>query len=257
MNDTGFWWILALQIIGFFVICIKIYAKSYSTEKGKNLATKEDVGEITQIVESIKTSLSIKIEELKSNLSYKNEHLIYLRASERNAIINYYKATWVLVLNFTRTDLIKYEIDNFDEKNGEVSNSKFLRYISDAELILNKIKDEVSNLKYLMDISESELMFFYDKPELTSIIGELNLSLSEFERSLFRSINLLLQVFTEISVIASNGTLTKEAIIEAKRKRSDILANWYEDRYNSLFFIRTFNGNLKSTLLERLTSLTS
>ena len=45
----------------------KLYAKSYSSEKGKNLATKEDISEITEIVESIKTSLSNKTEELKSD----------------------------------------------------------------------------------------------------------------------------------------------------------------------------------------------
>lgn len=255
-TEFKFWFLAFVQIAGFVVVCLKLYAKSYSGEKGKNLATKEDIGEITQIIESIKTSLAIKTEELKSDLSYKNEHLIHLRASERSAIINYYKATWVLVLNFTRTDLIKYEIDNFNEEKDDVSISKTIRFISEGEISLNKIKEELSNLKYLRDISEAELMFFYDESELNSIIGELNLSLSEFERALVRSINHLLQVFSELTVKISSGQLTKDDIIEAKRKRSDVLANWYQERYNSFSFIRTFNKNLKKTLLQRLTSLT-
>src|ERR1700685_1409127 len=115
ITDFKFWFIVALQAIGFLVFCVKLFAKSYIGEKGKNLATKEDIGEITQIVESIKTSLAIRTEELKSDLLYRNEHLIHLRAAEREAIINYYKATWALVLNFKRPDLIKYEIDNFDK----------------------------------------------------------------------------------------------------------------------------------------------
>jgi hypothetical protein len=257
ITDFKFWIVVIVQIVGFLLVCFKLYAKSYSTEKGKNLATKEDIGEITQIVESIKKSLAIETEELKSDLSYKNEHLIHLRAAERLAIINYYKATWVLVLNFTRPDLIKHEIDNFHEKNGTVSDFELRRYISETELVLNKIKEEVSNLKYLRDISESELMFFYDEQELTSITGELNLSLSELERALFRSINLLLQVFTEITVKINGDQPAKDIIIEAKRKRSDILADWYEERRNSLSFIRIFNENLKKTLLKRLMSLTS
>ena len=237
ITNSQFWAVIVVQILGFTAICFKLYFKSYSTEKGKNLATKEDIGEITQIVESIKTSLTIKTEELKSDLSYKNEHLIHLRAAERSAIINYYKATWALVLNFTRTDLIKYDVDNFSD--------------------LNKIKDEISNLKYSRDLSESELMFFYYEPELTSILGKLNLTLSEFERSLLSSINLLSQVFTEAVVKINNGTIIEEIDEETKRKRSDILANWYEERRNNFDFIRTFNEDLKTILLKRLMSLTS
>ncbi len=158
--DFKFWFIVIVQIAGFVFVCLKLYAKSYSSEKGKNLATKEDIGEITQIVENTKATLVTKAEELKSDLSYKNEHLIHLRAAERAAIINYYKATLVLVLNFKRADFIKNEIDYFDDENGEVSDSELRRYITEADSVLNKIKEELSNLKYLRDISESELMFF-------------------------------------------------------------------------------------------------
>ncbi|MBS1532303.1 MAG: hypothetical protein JSU01_18520 [Bacteroidetes bacterium] len=257
ISDFQFWFIVIIQIAGFILVCLKLYAKAYSTEKGKNLATKEDIGEITQIVESIKTSLAKETEELKSDLSFKSEHLIHLRAAERAAIINYYKATWVLVLNFRRPDLIKNEIDDFDEKDGMVSDLELRRYISEAESILNKTKEEVSNLKYLRDISESELMFFYDDKRLNAVIDELNLSLSQFERYLTGSINSLLQVFAEINIKISAGQLAKESIIEAKRKRSDILTNWYANRYNSLSFIRTFNQNLKNLLHDRLTKLAS
>ena len=83
--DFKFWFFVIVQTAGFIIICVILYVKSYSAEKGKNLATKEDIGEITQIIESIKTSLSIKTEELKSDLSYRNEHLIHLRAAERGS----------------------------------------------------------------------------------------------------------------------------------------------------------------------------
>jgi hypothetical protein len=255
--DAKFWFIFLVQIVGFIIVCLKLYAKSYSGEKGKNLATKEDIGEITQIVKSIETSFAIKTEELKSDLLYKNEHLLHLRAAERAAIINYYKAAWILVLNFKRPDLTKHEIDNFDKDKDEASNLKTLRYISESELILNKIKEDISNLKYLRDISESELMFFYDDPGLTSTIENLNSYLSAFEQELFISVNLLLQVFTEITVKINNGQLAKEAILEAQVKRSDILANWYEKRRVNYSFILKFNENLKETLHNRLKALTS
>src|SRR5687768_15388553 len=64
---------------------------SYLQEKGKNLATKEDIGEITKTVEGIKTSFILEIEKVKVNLSFLNTSRISLANEERLAIINYYE----------------------------------------------------------------------------------------------------------------------------------------------------------------------
>ena len=45
------------------------YLFSYSSEKGKNLATKEDIGDITRKVEDVKTGYITEIERLKVDLS--------------------------------------------------------------------------------------------------------------------------------------------------------------------------------------------
>lgn len=256
ITDFSFWLLILIQVVGFILVCIKLYAKSYSAEKGKNLATKEDIGEITQIVEGVKTSLAIEIEKLKSDISYKNEHLIHLRATERAAIINYYKATWALVLNLGRVDLLKEEIDYFDPDTDSISELELRRYASDAELILNKTKEDIINLKYAKDIAESELNFFYDSNEINSITKELNLSLFEFERNLVKAANSMLQVFKDMIVKMESGQSTKNTTIETQRIRSFILANWYENRYTSLSFFRTFNESLKTALHKRLKSLT-
>ena len=100
-------------------------------------------------------------------------------------------------------------------------------------------------------------MFFYDDLQLNAAISELNLSLSEFERNLLGSINTLLQVFAEMTAKINAGESVLKIIVDGKRKRSDILTNWYENRYNNLSFIRTFNENLKNLLHDRLKSLTS
>ena len=44
---------------------IKSFLPSYLTEKGKNLATKEDIGEITREVEAIKNDFAVQIKELE------------------------------------------------------------------------------------------------------------------------------------------------------------------------------------------------
>jgi len=60
--------VLVLLGIG-SILLFRIYLFSYSSEKGKNLATKEDVEEITRKVEDIKSGYVAEIERLKVDLS--------------------------------------------------------------------------------------------------------------------------------------------------------------------------------------------
>jgi hypothetical protein len=50
---------------------IKSYLPAYFSEKGKNLATKEDIKEITNIVEQVKIELSKDLEFIKWELTKK------------------------------------------------------------------------------------------------------------------------------------------------------------------------------------------
>lgn len=57
--------IVGMSIIGFI---LRNYLTSYSREKGKNLATKEDIVEITNKVEEVRSQYSSDIERLKIDL---------------------------------------------------------------------------------------------------------------------------------------------------------------------------------------------
>ena len=57
--------VILIILIPFF---IKVYLPSYFTEKGKNLATKEDIKEITDKIESVKTYYTKEIEAYKKQL---------------------------------------------------------------------------------------------------------------------------------------------------------------------------------------------
>ena len=50
MTGMEYVFILVAFIVGLFV---RSYLPAYFSEKGKNLATKEDIGDITKIVETI------------------------------------------------------------------------------------------------------------------------------------------------------------------------------------------------------------
>lgn len=64
---------LILDIIIILLGLYWIFIKSYLTEKGKNLATKEDIKEITDKVESVKLDYLKLFEDYKRQLNYKNE----------------------------------------------------------------------------------------------------------------------------------------------------------------------------------------
>ncbi|CAG37899.1 hypothetical protein [Desulfotalea psychrophila] len=52
------------ELLGILGIIFVFFLKSYSSEKGKNLATKEDIGEITHQVENVRTQYLQKLEEI-------------------------------------------------------------------------------------------------------------------------------------------------------------------------------------------------
>ena len=64
---------IVLQLISLAAIgCLFLFQKylfSYSSEKGKNLATKEDIEEITRKVEGTKNEYIVEIERLKVELA--------------------------------------------------------------------------------------------------------------------------------------------------------------------------------------------
>jgi hypothetical protein len=63
-----------LTLIAFGVgLFIKDYFPSYFSKKGENLATKEDIEDITKKIEGIKSSYSIELEKIKTELLWESK----------------------------------------------------------------------------------------------------------------------------------------------------------------------------------------
>jgi len=154
-TDVLFWLqlgVVALQVLfGFY---LKNYLPKYFEEKGKNLATKEDIGEITTIVETVKSDLLQETEKLKSQLSYVNQNKISIKNSEREALfkLNETFAGWIYSIMHFQTGL--YTEDNFTE--------------------INKIPGMLEEKGYDVDISRAKLLLFMHDQELLNHIKELS-----------------------------------------------------------------------------------
>jgi|SRR3989339_1382546 len=80
--------IVGLLVIGLFA---KKYLPSYLQQKGLNLATKEDIKEITEKIESVKTQYMKVIVELSAELSIRNEQKLRVLEKEMKLYLNYLK----------------------------------------------------------------------------------------------------------------------------------------------------------------------
>jgi len=63
--------VIILLGLGALALFARNYLPSYTKEKGKNLATREDIEEITDKIESVKTEYAKELEGLKSQLNAK------------------------------------------------------------------------------------------------------------------------------------------------------------------------------------------
>ncbi len=97
---------IVLQSIVLLGVLYLALFKSYFKEKGKNIATLEDIGKITTSVESIKAQLKFALE---AKLSF--------RAEEHSALVDYYSKyyRWLSALMIAHFARVEYEqIDQLD-----------------------------------------------------------------------------------------------------------------------------------------------
>jgi hypothetical protein len=137
-----------LTIAGLIILyyTLKNLLPSYFTEKGKNLATKEDISQLTQLVETVKFNFTKETEHLKSNLQFLNNLHGNLVSEERNTIIDYNEKyfNWLNLILDTGFDNIddsnNEEIDKFRTKISQYytsflnSHSRFNLFIDNEEL---------------------------------------------------------------------------------------------------------------------------
>ena len=135
---------LILQLLSVVIGLYLASFKSYFSEKGKNLATQQDIEEITQKIETVKTEFQILVHSKTS-----------LNTEKRNSYLNYYDKyfIWLNILldsslggfdNYNEDEIEKYriKIDSIylDLLNAE---SRMLLWNENQDLV-----DLVFSLKY-------------------------------------------------------------------------------------------------------------
>lgn len=132
------------------------FIKSYISEKGKNLATKEDISEITKIIEKTRQEFIEKSEVFKHKLSLSTQNSITLNDFNRKSMINYFEkySCWLNSIIGTNPPLL-FEAN----------------YIEKSLLLLDQIIAD----KRSFETSESQLYFFITDPEFTLLNRDLKI----------------------------------------------------------------------------------
>lgn len=103
---------LVLEALILLLLLYLAFLKSYFQEKGKNIATKEDVEEITSLVESVKSQLQFS---LQAKLS--------LRAEEHQALVDYFSkySAWLsAITSFSAAGINKDNTSRLDEIRAQL-----------------------------------------------------------------------------------------------------------------------------------------
>lgn len=118
------------------------FLKSYFQEKGRNLATKEDVEEITS-----------KIESIKSQVQFSLQAKLSLRAEEHEALVAYYSkyGAWFLGIK-------DFSLTNVSEDNSER---------------LSELRAELDSLERDFDLATSRMELFVENDDIQSQHGTL------------------------------------------------------------------------------------
>lgn len=148
MQETS----LIVSIFTALLFTYFIFFKSYFSEKGKNFATKQDVGQITDIVEKIKNELQF-ITQSKFNI----------KVEERNALIKFYKSYYYWLCNCIETYYTHISIDNLSEihvinERLEQARLKSINAYARAELFMNN--EEITKKYFELNLKTLEIQNF-------------------------------------------------------------------------------------------------
>jgi len=135
---------LIIEIILLLIVFYLAFLKSYFKEKGKQLAIKEDIEEITVKVESIKSDFQRENDDLKAKI----QHLLTIqethRNEERNVIIDFYRKYNDWLYSLLEIPYATYNRGNIpDISNVRIQINKYYRITNVAQAMINLlIKDD-------------------------------------------------------------------------------------------------------------------
>lgn len=127
-----------------FLIFISIgFGLLYFRNRVKNLAQKDDLNDLTEIVEEVKQKYRSENESLKAQLAVLNDRKIQVFTEEKDAIIQFYTKIneWIWdKLNINLLEYTSHKYDALSERMGEMENT-----YNETNVLFSKVSLLVDN----------------------------------------------------------------------------------------------------------------
>src|SRR5208283_2025350 len=146
--------LIILVGVGVLIFFTKSYLPSYTKEKGKNLATREDIKEITDKIESVKIEHAKELEGIKSQLSAKF-HGETVRFEKEFKVL---EELWMRLLDLHNARRV---LETEDRERFEKAHDELLRVINDHKPFFPQ---EV--FKLLEEYQKRQYQYFKTQPDL-------------------------------------------------------------------------------------------
>ncbi len=134
----------ALIILGFYLA----FFKSYSEEKGKNLATKEDIAEITKKIENVKSEIQLLTDRKKN-----------FEKEMRQSLLDYHSAfnTWYVNIleNFPSLNIL----EQYSYEGNQIINRSYNEFIKLHAVVNIYYNEDESLIKAFIDLHDKVLDF--------------------------------------------------------------------------------------------------
>ena len=226
---------------GALYFLLKNTIPAYFSKKGENLATKQDIGEITLEIEAVKDEFTRGIELLKVELQYANSVKISVRSESRAAIVNCYEAfcNWINLLLDTK-------FGNFNEKNSE-NIDLLIQSFYEHYLKLNNAQDKMA-------------LYFDDNASLSKLLDlkKEALTLQNFTVSIYIKYQTMLVTHGINLVIANNlgGDAPLKLLKQLGTDKAELQAEYSKGYFPIYKKVYQLQNEWRPLLLKEITSLT-
>ena len=158
--------LLVMQVLLLLASLYLIFFKSYFSEKGKNLATKEDVEDITTKVEAIRSDFDRQTEYLKHHLQLENQVQMLLLTDLKSAITSAYENFYLWLETTYNMYIESNEFETIDQ--------------------IDKAEKNMKAAEYNFSKSLARLELYANEPQLQKTIGNLEVETTEFQNLIER-----------------------------------------------------------------------
>jgi hypothetical protein len=218
---------IILEVIIFIIGLYLAFFKSYFHEKGKNVATKEDIEEITE-----------KVEKIKNQISFSTQSRLSLNTEKRNAIVNCFEK-----YNFWQNTIVDISTSGIYEEN---------------KAKLKDFETKMGEAYFHFELSYARMNLFLSDVEMTKSISNLKVVTMELQHIIERHLDKInLWIFNWSRATAYSGMVdTKSDTERLHKEREELTKTFREEKMEKYKDVIKFTGEFQIHAYRHIQALT-